>query len=539
MKVLATLTRPYQNSPVNIQIKSRNFALVALVMTAATSLFVLLQIISRKYGNLVVSAPVVLFSLLALILIGKGKYKTASYAYLTLLALAPFVIVMTQSTLSYRDLFMYFFFCAPILVLSVIIGYSRVQLWIMGVLQAGLGLVYIVVAILGRDVARLDELAFALVFALSFYVLTVVFLSVSFRVERNIMTTLQRNNYGNQKRMERLNELLRSSQDTMSIGQNLSQVAETSAREAEKIEVDSQSALTLLDSLGMTVTENVRQHERLDDGEKRVRKEMEAQTAAVERSTAAVEEMSASIMQITRSAQDKSTVVKSLTKEASATESFFAGTIRSLRDLETSSSEVLAVISVIEEIASRTNLLAMNAAIEAAHAGDKGRGFAVVAGEIRKLAEETNDNSRKSREILTRNNKDIHEVVNVSEASQDQIKSIRRRTDEVQQALDEIILGMSEVAQGTKEINEVTANLRSIQGTVTESVKDMGEVMANALTAFENIQKHSAGAGDLVTKITGQAAELRAQAETLRQIGQDNELGIFKMKSKLDELEKT
>jgi len=536
--LLETCDKAYERYSVNIQIKSRNLVIVSLVVAIAVSIMAIMQVLARTYYNLVTSVPTVISSFAVLLLTLKGKYKAASTVFILFFGFIPFAIAASNASVSYRDLFFYFMVCAPLAVLSIIIGYSREQLWIMSGLQVVLGAVYLALVMMPRLGLSLTENWFAFVFAFAFYSITIIFLSVSYTVERRIIGTLERENAESLARMRGLNDLIRSSQASLSVGRDLSIVADASAKVVARIASDSHSAGECIASLDETVARNVLEHERLSEGERRVRAEMEAQTASVERSTAAVEEMSASISQMTRSAKEKAAVVRGLTAEARDTEESFSSTIASLKKLQTSSGEVLAVIAVIEEIASRTNLLAMNAAIEAAHAGDRGKGFAVVAGEIRKLAEETNDNSRRSREILSKNNQDIYGVVSSSEADQVHIRSIQSRTEEVRSALDEIILGMSEVVSGTEEINEVISNLRSIHSTVTMSVGDMSDIIENTLAAFESMKSRSAETGRLVSAISKEAVELKALAERLQGIGQDNESGIHAVKEKLDSFER-
>lgn len=124
----------------------------------------------------------------------------------------------------------------------------------------------------------------------------------------------------------------------------------------------------------------------------------------------------------------------------------------SVEQLGRSSQEVGAIVAVIKEIADQTNLLALNAAIEAARAGEQGRGFAVVADEVRKLAEKT------------------------TQATVQIGQMIRNIQSETQQAIDSIGLGMAEADKGVGHTRDAGSALETIAGSVSEVTKQVEEI---------------------------------------------------------------
>ncbi len=230
-----------------------------------------------------------------------------------------------------------------------------------------------------------------------------------------------------------------------------------------------------------------------------------SQTSAVSQTSAAIEEMSASIDSVARIAQEKRRGADNLVGITNAGEEKIDMAAKVITETADGIDQILGMISVINAVAAQTNLLAMNAAIEAAHAGEFGRGFAVVATEIRRLAESTASNAKK----ITADLKGYVKTINTaSEASEAARRSFSRVKDEVHifvDAFGEISASTSELAAGTSEIvkgmesllgvsreidagssgmtrgaEEIDTTLRSLGEFSRETVQNMEDVVISA-----------------------------------------------------------
>ncbi|HAH61540.1 MAG TPA: hypothetical protein DCL73_05535 [Treponema sp.] len=258
-------------------------------------------------------------------------------------------------------------------------------------------------------------------------------------------------------------------------------------------------------------------------------KKIDEQNATVSQSSAAVEEMIANINSITQNVNKFDESFKTLSADSAAGNKIISNVIETAKTVSSESTVLLDTNKVIEDVATQTNLLAMNAAIEAAHAGAAGRGFAVVAGEIRKLSENTAKQSRAITETLTNV---IANIQAVTEASNDagnvfsgmvhKISEDGTIVTEIRTAMQEQSTGSRQIVSTLSEIKDTTQVIEESSHTMNGSVQDVGKEitelarLAEGLeSGTEEIEKATQTINASIKSLSGMAADNRTFADKL------------------------
>ena len=226
-----------------------------------------------------------------------------------------------------------------------------------------------------------------------------------------------------------------------------------------------------------------------------------SQSAAVEQASASIEEMIAQLNSVARIVQDKKEVTVALTDTISQSGEVIRKATTANQEIVELASQISDMSTIISDIASQTNLLSMNAAIEAAHAGDSGKGFAVVAEEIRKLAENSQTNSANiakiTRDILTK----VDIAFEVSKQSEEAFGLLKTEIQGTIHALEEINSNTQELTQGGEQIILSNSELNKVSLAVQEEARKMESTILE-------ISRSVAGAADISAQVNAGMDEI-------------------------------
>ncbi|MDR3168069.1 MAG: methyl-accepting chemotaxis protein [Treponema sp.] len=211
------------------------------------------------------------------------------------------------------------------------------------------------------------------------------------------------------------------------------------------------------------------------------------QAAAIEESSAAIEEMVATINNTAAMAEKRQTAIQDLVNNVEQGRASMRETIDAVGSISKGIEGVGSTIKVIGGIAANTNLLSMNAAIEAAHAGDAGMGFAVVAGEIRRLSETTRENSRNIANTLTGVIDGIKATTTRSSETATLINTMAEEINGFAQTMTELINSLGELSIGSREITTALVQLREHAEAIKTGYHDMMEKTRNLESSMQSI----------------------------------------------------
>ncbi|MBP2240269.1 methyl-accepting chemotaxis protein [Cytobacillus eiseniae] len=159
---------------------------------------------------------------------------------------------------------------------------------------------------------------------------------------------------------------------------------------------------------------------------------------------------------------------------------------KSIQLLEVRSDEISNISSIITNIAEQTNLLALNAAIEAARAGEHGKGFAVVADEVRKLAEESKKSAIQIQNMIGMIQQETNLAVGVMDVGNKQVTDMFTETKEARNAFKEIAETMLDTAGMVENINYLLGNLSVLSEQITVVITNVEEISKNSVSASED-----------------------------------------------------
>ena len=217
-------------------------------------------------------------------------------------------------------------------------------------------------------------------------------------------------------------------------------------------------------------------------------KNVEAQSESVSESSSAIEEMLANVQSVTKTLIRNAENVDELIKVSEQGRNSLQKVTNDIQEIARESEGLLEINAVMENISSQTSLLSMNAAIEAAHAGETGKGFAVVAGEIRKLATDSAAQSKTISDVLKRIKTAIDTITNSTNTVLENFEAIEQRVKTVSEQETNIRTAMEEQGQGSQKILQAVSKMNEETQMVKKSSDEMLKGSGKVITESQNLE---------------------------------------------------
>lgn len=258
----------------------------------------------------------------------------------------------------------------------------------------------------------------------------------------------------------------------------------------------------------------------------------ESQQHSAEESARAMEEMAIGIQRIAEASSTMAESSKHMANEAVAGNQSIekvSGQMDSInrsvshsanvvRSLDSRSAEISQIVEVIASIASQTNLLALNAAIEAARAGEQGRGFAVVADEVRKLAEQSNDSANQIANLITEIQRETTSAVQAMDEGTREVETGIQIAHETGEAFRRIMNSTQDVADQIQEISSVAEQMSAATEQVTASILQLSSIAKESAASASSVAASTEEQRISMNQLSTSAEQLNQMAKELQQM---------------------
>ncbi len=200
-------------------------------------------------------------------------------------------------------------------------------------------------------------------------------------------------------------------------------------------------------------------------------------------------------------------------------------TSESIRSLENRSNEISGIVNLITDIAGQTNLLALNASIEAARVGEEGKGFAVVAGEVRKLAEQSQQSADQIRSLIDEIQRDIAQSAEAMQLGSREVDKGSQVTRETGEFFGDILTATNKVANQIQDISSSTEEISASTQEMSATADELSASVSKAANSSKQIEQSIAEQEASMASIVSASDELSAVSKQLQEL-----ISFFKVK---------
>ncbi len=510
-KSIEKLKRVYENSGIVIRNKSTGLFFVLVVILGSVVLYLTQKLIEGEYVIATFELLIGFFASLSMAALFKGKYRFASTATFVFSQLALIGLSFLMVPASVYQIFALTLYMVPPVILTLII--SDTEWYTMSSILTGIILIpvaYVVKLAPVLSATEKQQVPELFIIAFILYFLIALFAFYGARNNRKSMEFMERTHKETEETIRKIKAVIHTAEQSLttnlSIEDNFERIRDGSRAIEKHLHSFTESSQQLFSNMKEAlnaVEDTTSQVENFDI-------QVAEQNTVVQESTAAVNEMAASLDNVAKITSAKRDTTNTLLTVAEEGMEAMKKTNTAVETAAGDAHSLLEINKIVADIADRTNLLSMNAAIEAAHAGEKGKGFAVVADEIRKLAGSTAENSR----IIADNLKKLIESMDIS----------RNHTEKINRIFEKLVLEIRFVSEAFSEITGSTSELSQGGQEIMKSMQILQDSSSSIRDGSNRITDDQKNAKEQLLKVSGFITHIKTVSNDIQEVsGRINE----------------
>lgn len=520
-----------------VQHKAYTLFMLCSMLTAGFVVFGLVRMVA---GDILVGAgefAVAGLFFLSSTLLWRGWYREASMLTQGIALCAAIAVTLLRNLPPHTTLYAAESFFFTVYIMSPLLVFTVAQIWV----TIGVSMAFVTIHALAGllpGVPETDRQAFLgdLGILLVLMVMAGLVLREVVRVQQASLGDMTRKAREEEERSREISALVTGLKDGLSVGKDLEQVARQTGDAAIGLGKAMDAMLQGMGKLESRMGEVRESSQGMAGAQGRIGKSLDAQTRVIDHSTKSIGKLTERIRELSEFAESRRAGVSRMVEESGQGTGRMKATLASINDMTAKANAMLEIIGLIEDIAARTKLLAMNAAIEAAHAGEKGAGFAVVAGAIRQLAQETETNSHLIRSSLEDSSNQIRLISREASALGDILRTMVDNSTAVGEEISRIIKGLESLATGTGDINAAMTDLGQATGDLRQALVLLGERAAGNNRSLEGMGGIVGELSDEVKAVEVQVTAVTGLSRRVDEAGKANVRQIAVLEEGLDRM---
>ncbi|BAU26385.1 methyl-accepting chemotaxis protein [Aneurinibacillus soli] len=290
--------------------------------------------------------------------------------------------------------------------------------------------------------------------------------------------------------------------------------AEQVAASSEELFASSEQAAQATNHVSSVVEEVASGSETQTRGMDETKRAIEENAIAIQRIAESTSAVSDSAMEVLTESKQGNEIIKRTIKQMEEIQASVKESADVVRTLGENSKEIGNIVETINQIAEQTNLLALNAAIEAARAGEHGKGFAVVADEVRKLAEQSRQSTEQIASLIEGIQQNTAHAVQAMEKGTKDVEAGTAVANDAGEAFQHILFSVEQAVEGMQEVSAATEEISASTQQVTASVEQMADIASGISESMQGVAASS-------EEQLASAEEITAAAESLSNLAQE------------------